>query len=71
MGFLEDARKSLAKAVDQHGDKIEKGAEQLSRTINDKTGNKHADKVAKGRDQLRKGLRSLSNKPDGPAGPQR
>jgi hypothetical protein len=62
MGFLDKAKKQLTKAVDQHGDKIDKGADQLARTINDKTGNKHADKVAKGKEQLRKGLDGLDGK---------
>ena len=64
MGFLQDAKKSLSKAVDQHGDKIEKGADKLGRTINEKTGNKHADKIAKGKQQLKKGLDSLDGKND-------
>ena len=70
MGFLQDAKKSLSKAVDRHGDKIEKGADKLGRTINEKTGNKHADKVAKGQQQLKKGLASLDDKNDdsGPSG---
>jgi hypothetical protein len=62
VGFLDKAKKQLTKAVDQHGDKIDKGADQLARTINDKTGNKHADKVAKGKEQLRKGLDGLDGK---------
>ena len=65
MGFLDKAKKSLTKAVDQHGHKIEKGADQLGRTLNEKTGNKHADKVAKGKAQLKKGLDSLDGKNDG------
>ena len=64
MGFLENAKKSLTKAVDQHGDKIEKGADRLGRTINEKTGDKHADKVAKGRAQLTRGLDSLDGRND-------
>lgn len=59
MGFLDKAKKSLTSVVEQHGDKIEKGADQLGRTINQRTGNKHADKVAKGREQLKKGMGSL------------
>ena len=66
MGFLDDAKKKLAKAVDQHGDKIEKGADQLGRTINERTDNKHADKVAKGKQQLRKGMDSLNRRGEGP-----
>jgi hypothetical protein len=64
MGFLDKAKKQLTKAVDQHGDTIDKGADQLARQINAKTGNKHADKVAKGKEQLRKGLDSLDGKND-------
>ena len=62
MSFLDKAKKTLNKAVDQHGDKIEKGADQLGRTINQRTGNKHADKVAKSKQQLKKGLDSLDGK---------
>ena len=64
MGFLDNAKKQLTKAVDQHGDKIAKGADKLGETINEKTGNKHADKVAKGKQQLKKGLDSLDGKND-------
>ncbi len=64
MGFMDKAKQQLTKAVDQHGDKIAKGADQLGRTINQKTGNKHADKVAKGTEQLKKGLDSLDGKND-------
>ena len=64
MGFLDKAKKTLTKVVDEHGDTIEKGADKLGQTINQKTGNKHADKVAKGKDQLKKGLDSLDGKND-------
>jgi len=64
MGFMDKAKKSLTKVVDQHGDKIEKGADKLGQTINQKTGNKHADKVAKGRTELRKRLDGLDGKND-------
>ena len=64
MGFLENAKRSLTKVVDQHGDKIEKGADRLARTINEKTGDKHADKVARGKAQLKKTLDSLDGRND-------
>jgi hypothetical protein len=64
MGFLDKAKRSLTKAVDQHGDTIDKGADQLGRTINARTGNKHADTVAKGKAQLRKRLDGLDGKND-------
>jgi hypothetical protein len=76
MGFLDNARKSLTKVVDQHGATIEKGADKLGDAINQRTGNKHADKLAKGREQLRRGMDGLdarSGEPegrvDGPATP--
>ena len=56
MGFLDKAKKSLTRAVDQHGDKIEQGADQLGRTINARTGNKHADKIQNARDTADKHL---------------
>ena len=64
MGFLDKAKQQLTKAVDEHGDKIEQGADQLGRTINARTGNKHADKVAKGRTQLRKSMDGLDGRGD-------
>lgn len=66
MGFLDKAKQSLTMAVGRHGDKISKGADQLGRTINEKTGNKHADKVAKGKAQLRKGMDGLNGRNDDP-----
>jgi hypothetical protein len=65
MGFLDKAKKGLTKAVDQHGDKIDTGAERLGRTINEKTGNRHADKIAKGQEQLKKHLESRDGRNDG------
>jgi hypothetical protein len=64
MGFLDKAKRSLTKAVDQHGDKIDKGVDQLGRTINAKTGGKHAAKVTQGKAQLRKGLDGLDGRND-------
>ena len=69
MGFLDKAKQSLSKAVDQHGGTIEKGAEQLGRTINQRTGNKHVDKVAKGTAQLKKHLNDHRGGTEGPRKP--
>ncbi len=57
MGIFDKAKKQLTKAVDQHGDTIDKGADQVARTINEQTGNKHAAKVAQGRDAAAQGAR--------------
>jgi MT0933-like antitoxin protein len=62
VGYLDQARKSLSKVVEQHGDKIERGADQLGRAINERTGNKHAGHVSRAREQLRRGLQSLDGK---------
>jgi len=64
MGFLDKAKQQLTKAVDEHGDKIEQGADKLGKMVNDKTGDKHADQVTKGKEQLLKGLDSLDGKKD-------
>ncbi|MGA8210856.1 MAG: antitoxin [Nocardioidaceae bacterium] len=64
MGFLDKAKKSLTKAVDQHGDTIDRGTDKVGRVINQRTGNKHADKVNQGKAQLRRGLDSLDGKND-------
>ena len=64
MGFLDKAKQRLTKAVDEHGDKIEQGADKLGTAVNKKTGNKHADQVTKGKGQLLKGLDSLDGKQD-------
>jgi hypothetical protein len=68
MGFLDKAKRSLTKAVDQHGDRFERGADQVGRSLNARTGNKRADKVSKGRAHLKKGLDSLDGRHDGLAG---
>jgi len=64
MGFLDKAKQRLTKAVDEHGDKIEQGADKLGDVVNKKTGNKHAGQVTKGKEQLLKGLDSLDGKQD-------
>lgn len=64
MGFLDKAKKSLTKALDQHGDTIEKGADELGRTINATTRNKHGDKIATGQEKLKKGLDGLDGTND-------
>jgi hypothetical protein len=67
MGFLDKAKRSLTAAVAEHGDRIEKGADQVGRIINQRTGNAHADKVAKGRASLHRALDSLDTGPEVPA----
>ncbi len=71
MGFLDKAKQSLTKAVNQHGDKIDRGMDQLGAQIDKRTGSKHTDKIAKGKAQLRKGLDSLDGRPGDDLGHER
>ena len=64
MGFLDKAKQRLTKAVDEHGDKIEQGADKLGNVVNQKTGTKPSDQVTQGKEQLLKGLDSLDGKRD-------
>ncbi len=69
MGFVDKAKQRLTKVVEEHGETLEKGADRLGRTVNERTGNKHADKVAKGTARLKKGLHSLDPDRDQPHNP--
>lgn len=62
MGFLDNAKAKLTKAVDDHGDKIEQGLDKVAGTINDKTGGKHADKIDKGVAKAKDALDGLDGK---------
>jgi hypothetical protein len=64
MGFLDKAKQQLTKAVDQHGDAIDKGADKLADIVDERTGGKHAGQVAQGKEQLEKGLDALDGKRD-------
>ncbi len=64
MGFLDDAKKKLTKAVDDHGDKISDGLDRAGKAIDDKTGGKHSDKIKQGLDKAKGALDDLDGKPD-------
>ena len=51
MGFLDDAKKKLGKAVDEHGDKIGDGLDKAGDVIDKKTGGKHKGTIAAGVDR--------------------
>ncbi len=80
MGFIDDAKKKLSRAVDKHGDKIDQGITKATQAAQDfdrkKTGGKHSGKIAQGAAKAREGLDKLDGKsgddlggPAGPAGP--
>ncbi len=64
MGFLDDAKKKLTKAVDDHGDKIADGIDKAAAVADKKTGGKHSDKIAKATTKAKAGLDKLDKKND-------
>lgn len=64
MGFLDDAKKKLTDAVDDHGDKIADGLDKAAALADDKTGNKHTDKLETAVGKAKDGLDKLDGKND-------
>ena len=64
MGFLDNAKAKLDKAVDDHGDKIAGGIDKASAAIDRRTGGKHADKIATGSARAKEALDKHQNRPD-------
>ena len=74
MGFLDDAKKQLAKVVDDHGDKIRDGIEKAGDVVDEKTQGKYTDKIARGKSAATGVLDKLDGKnhpgaPTDPTGP--
>lgn len=64
MGFLDDAKKKLSDAVDEHGDKIAQGVDKAGAVVDDKTGGKYSDKIQQGQEKAKDALDSLDGKND-------
>lgn len=64
MGFLDNAKKKLTDAVDQHGDKINDGLDKAAGAIDKKTGGKHTDKIRQGVAKTKDALDGLDGKND-------
>jgi hypothetical protein len=64
MGFLDDARKKLTEAVDQHGGSIAKGLDQAADFADRKTGGKHSEKIRQGRQKAQDALDGLDGRED-------
>ncbi|QIG41507.1 antitoxin [Nocardioides anomalus] len=64
MGFLDNAKDKLKKAVDDHGDKISDGIDKAADVASKKTGGKYDDKIVTGTDKLKDGLDKLDGKDD-------
>ncbi len=73
MGFLDNARKRLGRAVDQHGDKISQGIDRAAAEADKRTGGKHGSKITKASARAKDALERLDGKdddvPPGSAGP--
>ena len=69
MGFIDDAKKKLSRAVDKHGDKITGGIDKAAKFADEKTKGKYSDKIAKGTVKAKEGLEKLDGKNDGDTGP--
>lgn len=64
MGFLDDAKKKLTDAVDQHGEKINEGLDKAAGAIDKKTGGKHSEKIRQGVARTKDALDGLDGKDD-------
>lgn len=64
MGFLDDAKKQLTKAVDDHGDKIRDGLDKAGDVADKKTKGKYTDQIAKGKTAATGALDKLDGKKD-------
>ncbi|HEX7716240.1 MAG TPA: antitoxin [Marmoricola sp.] len=64
MGFLQDVKSKLTKAVDSQGDKIGQGLEKAGDMVDKKTGGKYAEKIESGVDKAKDALDDLDGKND-------
>lgn len=64
MGFLDNAKDKLTKAVDQHGDKIAKGLDKAGEFADKKTKGKYSDKIEGGLGKAKGALDNLDGKND-------
>ena len=64
MGFLQDVKSKLTKAVDSQGDKIGQGLEKAGEMVDKKTGGKYGEKIESGVDKAKDALDDLDGKND-------
>ncbi len=73
MSFLDDAKKKLGRAVDQHGGTISDGIDKAAQAADKKTGGKHHDKIVNATGKAKDALDKLDGRnddlPDGPTTP--
>lgn len=64
MGFFDQAKDALEKAVDSQGDKISDGLDKAGALIDDKTGGKFGDQIDTGITKAEDALDSLDGQND-------
>ncbi|MFL6061029.1 MAG: antitoxin [Marmoricola sp.] len=64
MGFLDDAKDKLEKAVDSQGEKIGEGLDKAGDLIEQRTGGKFDDKIDAGVDKAKDALDGLDGQDD-------
>jgi hypothetical protein len=64
MGFLQDVKSKLTKAVDSQGEKIGDGLDKAGDAVDEKTDGKYGDKVDTGVDKAKDALDDLDGKDD-------
>ncbi|MCW2786840.1 MAG: hypothetical protein JWP74_3357 [Marmoricola sp.] len=64
MGFLDDAKSKLTKAVDDHGGQIASGLDKAGQLVDKKTKGKYTDKIHTGIGKAKDGLDKLDGKND-------
>jgi hypothetical protein len=64
MGFLDDAKKKLTKAVDEHGGQIASGLDKAGALVDKKTNGKYTAKIHSGLNKAKDGLDGLDGKND-------
>lgn len=64
MGLLDDVKKQLGKAVDEHGDQIAGGLDKAGAAIDARTGHEHSRQIAGGLDRAKDALDGLDGSRD-------
>ena len=64
MSFLDDAKKKLGQAVDQHGDTISAGLDKAAAAVDQRTGGKHRSAIQGATGRAKDALDRLDGKND-------
>ena len=64
MGFLQDVKSKLTKAVDSQGEKIGDGLDKAGDVVDEKTGGQHSAQIDGGVEQAKNALDGLDGQDD-------